>query len=205
LIGGVSPQGTHYYPALPYPSYTGMRVEDVNDLMAYLRTLPPVTGRAPPHSPLLLFRIRRFVGFWKLLFFREGHPFYEPAVRGPDDRGAYLVESVAHCAECHSERNILGAVKPPKRLAAGKPFPLGATWDGLGVNFALFSANATKVELCIFDDAGERELERIELPEYTDEVWHGYCRRPGPERCTDIASTGLLNLRRAIGSTRTSF
>jgi isoamylase len=59
-------------------------------------------------------------------------------------------------------------------VTEGKPFPLGATWDGLGVNFALFSAYATKVELCLFDDAGETELERIELPEYTDEVWHGY-------------------------------
>jgi glycogen operon protein len=63
----------------------------------------------------------------------------------------------------------------------GKPFPLGATWDGLGVNFALFSANASKVELCLFDENGEREIERIELPEYTDEVWHGYLpsARPG--------------------------
>src|ERR1700749_408761 len=62
-----------------------------------------------------------------------------------------------------------------------KPFPLGATWDGLGVNFALFSANASKVELCLSDDRGEREVERIELPEYTDEVWHGYlpAARPG--------------------------
>jgi glycogen operon protein len=67
------------------------------------------------------------------------------------------------------------------RVREGLPFPLGATWDGLGVNFALFSANATKVELCIFDQNGERELERIELPEYTDEVWHGYLpdARPG--------------------------
>ena len=55
----------------------------------------------------------------------------------------------------------------------GRPFPLGATWDGLGVNFALFSANATKVELCLFDIDGRQELERLELPEYTDEVWHG--------------------------------
>jgi len=60
------------------------------------------------------------------------------------------------------------------RIREGLPFPLGATWDGLGVNFALFSANATKVELCVFDDSGEVELERIELPEYTDEIYHGY-------------------------------
>ena len=67
------------------------------------------------------------------------------------------------------------------RLSEGLPYPLGATWDGLGVNFALFSANATKVELCLFDEGGERELERIALPEYTDEVWHGYLpdARPG--------------------------
>ncbi|WP_431857497.1 glycogen debranching protein GlgX [Azospirillum sp.] len=67
------------------------------------------------------------------------------------------------------------------RIREGLPYPLGATWDGLGVNFALFSANATKVELCLFDREGRRELERIELPEYTDEVWHGYVpdARPG--------------------------
>ncbi len=63
----------------------------------------------------------------------------------------------------------------------GRPFPLGATWDGLGVNFALFSANATKVELCLFGMDGRREIERIELPEYTNETWHGYLpeARPG--------------------------
>jgi glycogen operon protein len=67
------------------------------------------------------------------------------------------------------------------RIAEGLPHPLGATWDGLGVNFALFSASATKVELCLFDEEGKREIERIELPEYTDEVWHGYLpdARPG--------------------------
>jgi isoamylase len=72
----------------------------------------------------------------------------------------------------------------------GRPFPLGATWDGLGVNFALFSANATKVELCLFDIEGRQELERLELPEYTDEVWHGYLpeARPGTSRMRDIAS-----------------
>lgn len=60
------------------------------------------------------------------------------------------------------------------RITEGRPFPLGATWDGQGVNFAIFSAHATKVELCLFDDAGKIELERIELPEYADEIWHGY-------------------------------
>jgi glycogen operon protein len=77
------------------------------------------------------------------------------------------------------------AARPPARKASrvreGLPFPLGATWTGLGVNFALFSAHATKVELCLFDDAGKREVERVELSEFTDEVWHGFLpdARPG--------------------------
>ncbi|MBI4969929.1 MAG: glycogen debranching protein GlgX [Rhodospirillales bacterium] len=66
-------------------------------------------------------------------------------------------------------------------LRPGRPYPLGATWDGKGVNFALFSAHASRVDLCLFDHHGHRETERIPLPEYTDEVWHGYLPdvRPG--------------------------
>jgi isoamylase len=67
------------------------------------------------------------------------------------------------------------------RISEGLPNPLGATWDGIGVNFALFSAHATKVELCLFDPTGEHEIERIELPEYTDEVWHGYLPDARPQ------------------------
>lgn len=69
----------------------------------------------------------------------------------------------------------------PTRVQPGLPYPLGANWDGAGVNFALFSANAEKVELCLFDAKGKRETARIALPEYTHEVWHGYFPdlRPG--------------------------
>jgi len=71
--------------------------------------------------------------------------------------------------------------KTRQTVTAGSPVPLGAHWDGSGVNFALFSANATKVELCLFDKTGRREAERVVLPEFTDEVWHGYLPevRPG--------------------------
>ena len=69
----------------------------------------------------------------------------------------------------------------PHIVREGRPFPLGATWDGIGVNFALFSANATKVELCLFDAAGEKEIERIEMPEWTDEVWHCYLPEARPD------------------------
>jgi isoamylase len=62
----------------------------------------------------------------------------------------------------------------PDRLLPGRPYPLGAHWDGLGANFAVFSAHAEKIELCLFDPKGRREVTRLALPEYTDEVWHGY-------------------------------
>jgi len=75
------------------------------------------------------------------------------------------------------------AVIPAKNVQVreGLAHPRGATWDGAGVNFALFSAHATKVELCLFDDAGNEELQRIELPEFTNEIWHGYLKdlKPG--------------------------
>ena len=66
------------------------------------------------------------------------------------------------------------------RIVEGSPTPQGATWDGVGVNFTLFSANAKKVELCFFDFSGQVEIERIELPEFTDEIWHGYLPDIGP-------------------------
>ncbi|MCA1439501.1 cytochrome c [Ensifer sp. IC4062] len=124
LISGVSPAGRHYYPVFPYPSYTSMRSDDVRDLYAYLQSLPRVSGRAPPHDLFLFFRVRRFVGFWKLLFFREGKSeaiLNEDPVHG---RGAYLVETLAHCADCHSTRNIFGAIRPATRFAGG-PDPEG--------------------------------------------------------------------------------
>src|SRR4029453_4563965 len=76
---------------------------------------------------------------------------------------------------------ILPPASPRARIWPGEPYPLGANWDGKGVNFALFSANAERVELCLFDAAGVREIDRVALPEYTDEVWHGYLpdARPG--------------------------
>jgi glycogen operon protein len=76
------------------------------------------------------------------------------------------------------------------RLKEGVPHPLGATWDGTGTNFAVFSANATKVEVCVFDGSGARETQRIALPEYTDQVWHGYIPELPPGCCYGLRVTG---------------
>jgi glycogen operon protein len=78
----------------------------------------------------------------------------------------------------------------PDALLPGRAYPLGATWDGLGINFAVFSAHAERVELCLFDPSGRHEIARYALPEYTDEIWHGYL----PD-----ATAGLLYGYRAYG------
>ena len=78
----------------------------------------------------------------------------------------------------------------PDRLLPGSPYPLGATWDGLGINFAVFSANATRIDLCLYDPSGRHETDRFTLPQQTDEVWHGYL----PD-----AAAGLLYGYRAHG------
>ncbi len=119
MLAGVSPADTHYYPAFPYSSYARMTFEDVRNLMAYLRTLPSVSGRAPPHEPTILFRIRRFVGFWKILFLDRRTLTPDGAHDAQWNRGRYLTEAVAHCAECHSSRNLLGAIRPSTRFAGG--------------------------------------------------------------------------------------
>jgi mono/diheme cytochrome c family protein len=119
IMSGVSPDGRHYYPALPYTSYVRMSVQDVKDLMAYLRTLPPVPGTTPPHELPFPFNIRRLIGGWKLLFFDRAPLPPAPGRDAEWHRGRYLVEVVGHCAECHSARDLFGAIKPESRLAGG--------------------------------------------------------------------------------------
>ncbi|WP_424811363.1 c-type cytochrome [Roseococcus sp. YIM B11640] len=119
LMSGVSPDGRHYFPALPYVAYARMTVEDVADLMAYLRTLEPVQGRPPPHELPFPLNIRRSIGFWKLFFLDRRPLTPEPARGAAWNRGQYLVEALAHCVECHSSRNLLGAIRPATRYAGG--------------------------------------------------------------------------------------
>jgi mono/diheme cytochrome c family protein len=124
LTRGVSPDGRHYFPAFPYTSYAHAKLADVQDLFAYLKTLAPVSGRAPDHDLPFPFNIRRNVGIWKLLFF-DDRPFTPDAAHSAQwNRGAYLVNAFGHCAECHSPRNALGGIVTAQRFAGG-PDPEG--------------------------------------------------------------------------------
>jgi mono/diheme cytochrome c family protein len=120
LLAGVSPAGEHYYPAFPYTSFTRMRVDDVRDLMMYLRTLPLVSGRTPSHDLPFPFTIRRVVGLWKQLYFDPGTMPTDPSRDEAWNRGRYLTEALGHCAECHSARDMFGGIKEATRYAGGR-------------------------------------------------------------------------------------
>jgi mono/diheme cytochrome c family protein len=124
---GVSPGGQHYFPAFPYTSYTHARIVDIRDLFAYLKTLAPVSGKVRDHDLPFPFNIRRNVGIWKILFF-DDKPFAPDTKHSPEwNRGAYLVNGLGHCAECHSPRNFLGGIVAAQRFAGG-PNPEGEGW-----------------------------------------------------------------------------
>ncbi len=117
VMRGVSPQGSHYYPAFPYLSYQRMKLTDVLDLKAYIDTLPAVTGAAPTHDLPLPFRLRRGLGLWKALYM-DYAPFSPIPGAGPQvNRGAYLVTGPGHCGECHTPRDFLGGPDPDRALA----------------------------------------------------------------------------------------
>jgi mono/diheme cytochrome c family protein len=134
---GTRPTGEHLYPAFPYAAYAHARLDDIRDLFGYLKTLPPVAGKAPENELAFPFDIRRAVGVWKLLFFSD-RPFRpDPARSAQWNRGAYLVGSLGHCAECHSPRNALGGITAAQRFAGGpspdgKGFVPNITQKGLG-------------------------------------------------------------------------
>ena len=124
---GISPGGFHYFPAFPYTSYQHAKADDIRDLFAYLKTLVPVSGKVRDHDVPFPFNIRRNVGIWKWLFM-DGKPFVPDSTRSAAwNHGAYLVNSLGHCAECHSPRNFLGGIIDPQRFAGG-PNPEGEGW-----------------------------------------------------------------------------
>ena len=123
IMRGVSADGAHLYPAFPYTSYSKANLGDVADLVAYMRTLPadPTPSRA--HDVGFPFNQRWTLGGWKLLFARNDWVLAE-VTDAQIARGRYLVESLGHCTECHTERNLLGGLKADRWLA-GAPNPSG--------------------------------------------------------------------------------
>lgn len=123
--GGISPSGSHYIPAFPYPSFHHMPLSDVIDLQAYAFSLPGVNAANPPAANVPLpWLLRRGVGLWKRLAL-DDRPFApDPSKSAQWNRGAYLVNAPGHCGECHTPRNVL-LIPDENRHLAGSPHPEG--------------------------------------------------------------------------------
>lgn len=117
---GVRPAGAHYYPAFPYPSYTKISEADLRDLWAFLRTLPPSSRINQAHDLRFPYRWRFLVPVWKWLYFKPGPFVTDPRLAQSVNRGAYLVQALGHCSECHTPRDFLGGPKRNRFLAGGR-------------------------------------------------------------------------------------
>ena len=117
---GTRPDGANYLPAFPYPSFTKISDNDLRDLWAYLRTLPQSSRANRGHEPRLFFGWRFLVPVWKWLYFTPGPFMNIPGVSEVINRGAYLVQALGHCGECHTPRNFLGGPIRSRLLAGGR-------------------------------------------------------------------------------------
>jgi mono/diheme cytochrome c family protein len=117
---GRRPDGANYFPAFPYPSFTKIRENDLRDLWAYLQSLPQSSQPSRPHDLGFFYRWRFLVTLWKWLYFTPGAFTSIPGASDVVNRGAYLVQALGHCGECHTPRNFLGGPKSGRYLAGGK-------------------------------------------------------------------------------------
>jgi mono/diheme cytochrome c family protein len=116
MHSGIAADGTRLYPAFPYPWFTKATRQDIDAIRAYLRTVPPVKARTPPLGLPFPFDIRLSMLGWNYFFFQEGTFRPDPAKSAEWNRGAYLVEGLAHCGACHTPTSMLGA------SAGGQPY-----------------------------------------------------------------------------------
>ena len=117
---GRRPDGAHYFPAFLYTSFTRIVDSDLRDLWAFLRTLPPSARPNQEHDLHFPFGWRFPLVIWKWLFFTPGPYTSDTRLTPAANRGAYLVQALGHCGECHTPRNFLGGAQQNRSLAGGK-------------------------------------------------------------------------------------
>jgi mono/diheme cytochrome c family protein len=116
---GIRPDGEHLYPVFPYTSFTKVTNEDVAALFAYLKSIPAIRQETPENEMSFPFNVRSLMSAWKSMYFEAG--VYEASNEESAEwnRGAYMVEALAHCGACHSPRNYLGAEHPDMAMSGG--------------------------------------------------------------------------------------
>jgi len=118
---GISPNGDAYYPAFTYPFYANFTDQNIADLWAAFRTVPPVSEPAPAHEMPFPFNQRLGLKLWRALFLEPPHTEPVPGKDAVWNRGRELVGGATHCAACHTSRNMLGARKSDDAHFAGNP------------------------------------------------------------------------------------
>nr|WP_242539086.1 cytochrome c [Trinickia acidisoli] len=114
---GIGKGGEHLYPAFPYAEYTRVTERDVLAIRAYLNTLTPIRYTPPRNELSFPFNQRWLMFFWNLFNFHEGRFVPDPKQSPQWNRGAYLVEGLAHCEECHTPRNFMQGLKSSDRFS----------------------------------------------------------------------------------------
>lgn len=122
---GVSPDGDHYFPAFPFPSYTGITREDLLAMKAYLFSLAPAHHPNREHELSVLLSSRLAAGLWKRRYFVPGRFAPDPDRSDEWNRGAYLVRHLGHCGECHTPRSRFGALRRDRALTGNPDGPEG--------------------------------------------------------------------------------
>lgn len=125
MRNGERPDGDHLLPVFPYTSFTQMTDDDMKDLWAYMKTLPAYDDPNIPHGAPFIFRMRFTLGPWKMINFDPGAFKPDPGKSDEWNRGAYLVDALGHCGECHTPRNIMGGLKSDMYLAGNTDGPDG--------------------------------------------------------------------------------
>lgn len=117
---GIRPDGEHLYPVFPYTSFTRMSNEDIVAVYAYLKSIPAIRNQAMANELSFPFNVRSLLAAWKAMFFKAGVFEADETESAQWNRGAYLVEAMAHCGACHSPRNALGAEKAELAMTGGE-------------------------------------------------------------------------------------
>ncbi|MBT6274363.1 MAG: cytochrome c [Chromatiales bacterium] len=155
LRDGVAPDGSHYYPVFPFPSYTRMRESDMRALFAYLRGLKPAARPKQEHELAWFARFRFTNWLWKLVFF-------EPGELRPDakrsvlwNRGAYIAQAMAHCGECHSPRGLAGGVDRARHLSGNSEGPGGDAVPNITPHVSAEFREWDKIDIGAYLSTGE--------------------------------------------------
>jgi mono/diheme cytochrome c family protein len=142
---GIRADGKYLYPSMPFDAFTGITEDDLKALWAYFRSVPPIRQQNRENELSFPFNIRLAMLAWRILFFREQWFVPDAGKSAQWNRGAYLVEALGHCGDCHTPRNFMGATKPSRRFE-------GATID------QWYAPNITAEALAKTNGWGKSEL-----------------------------------------------